>query len=68
MFLTLCSTRFQWAGGLYIRAVLLVAITYNQDLKASSLHVASLFVFKRNAVVDTKLSKLSFQSSSMLSK
>lgn len=59
MFLTLHTARIQWAEGLSIRADLLVAVTFNKDLRVPALCVANLFVFKRTVVVNSSLSLIS---------
>lgn len=59
MFLTVHAVKFQWAEGLSIRVDLLVAITFNKDLRVSTLCVANLFVCKRIVAVNSSLSLIS---------
>lgn len=54
MFLTLHAARFQQDEILPIRADLLVAITFNSDLRVATLCVANLFVFQRTVVASSK--------------
>ena len=69
MFLTLHSARFQWVEGLPIRADLLLTITFNKDLRVPTLCAASLFVFKRTVVINSKFqSECNSHSNSMLLK